>query len=61
MPVDPSIKNVPDEVVRRLRRRAKRHHRSLQRDRKQFTAIRTNLSGVGETILPVFWQVSKTG
>jgi plasmid stability protein len=25
-----SIKNAPDEVVRRLRRRAERHHRSLQ-------------------------------
>ena len=25
-----SIKNAPDQVVERLRRRAKRHHRSLQ-------------------------------
>lgn len=25
-----SIKNVPDQVVERLRQRAKRHHRSLQ-------------------------------
>lgn len=25
-----SIKNAPDEVVRRLRQRAERHHRSLQ-------------------------------
>jgi antitoxin FitA len=30
MPVNLSIKNAPDEVVRRLRRRAERHHRSLQ-------------------------------
>ncbi|MGH7090697.1 MAG: FitA-like ribbon-helix-helix domain-containing protein [Stellaceae bacterium] len=30
MPVDLSIKNAPDEVVQRLRRRAERHHRSLQ-------------------------------
>lgn len=30
MPVNLSIKNAPDEVVRRLRLRAERHHRSLQ-------------------------------
>jgi antitoxin FitA len=30
MPVNLSIKNAPDEVVRRLRQRAQRHHRSLQ-------------------------------
>jgi plasmid stability protein len=30
MPVDLSIKNAPDDVVERLRRRAERHHRSLQ-------------------------------
>ncbi|HTT82435.1 MAG TPA: Arc family DNA-binding protein [Rhizomicrobium sp.] len=30
MPVNLSIKNAPDEVVERLRQRAKRHHRSLQ-------------------------------
>jgi antitoxin FitA len=30
MPVNLSIKNAPDEVVRRLRKRAERHHRSLQ-------------------------------
>jgi len=30
MPVNLSIRNVPDEVVRRLRERAERHHRSLQ-------------------------------
>ncbi len=30
MPVNLSIKNVPDELVERLRERAKRHHRSLQ-------------------------------
>jgi antitoxin FitA len=30
MPVNLSIKNAPDEVVRRLRARAERHHRSLQ-------------------------------
>jgi antitoxin FitA len=30
MPINLSIKNAPDEVVRRLRARAERHHRSLQ-------------------------------
>lgn len=30
MPVNLSIKNAPDEVVERLRERARRHHRSLQ-------------------------------
>ena len=30
MPINLSIKNAPDDVVRRLRERAKRHHRSLQ-------------------------------
>jgi len=30
MPVNLSIKNAPDDIVRRLRARAERHHRSLQ-------------------------------
>jgi plasmid stability protein len=30
MPVNLSIKNVPEELLERLRERAKRHHRSLQ-------------------------------
>lgn len=30
MPVNLSIKNAPDDVVERLRRRAERHRRSLQ-------------------------------
>ncbi len=30
MPVNLSIKNAPDQLVRRLRERAERHHRSLQ-------------------------------
>ncbi|MBI2906316.1 MAG: Arc family DNA-binding protein [Chloroflexi bacterium] len=29
-PTNVSVKNVPDEIMERLRRRAKRHHRSLQ-------------------------------
>jgi plasmid stability protein len=30
MPVNLSIKNVPDDIAEKLRRRAARHHRSLQ-------------------------------
>ncbi len=30
MPINVSLKNVPDEMVEKLRKRAKRHHRSLQ-------------------------------
>jgi plasmid stability protein len=30
MPTDLSIRNAPDDVVRRLRERAERHHRSLE-------------------------------
>lgn len=30
MPVNVSIKNVPDNIVDKLRKRARRHHRSLQ-------------------------------
>ena len=30
MPVNVSVKNVPDEVIARLRQRARRHRRSLQ-------------------------------
>lgn len=30
MPVNLSIKNVPDDIAERLRRRAERHRRSLQ-------------------------------
>lgn len=30
MPINVSLKNVPEDMVERLRRRAKRHHRSLQ-------------------------------
>jgi len=30
MPTNLSVKNVPDELMKRLRQRAARHHRSLQ-------------------------------
>jgi peptide/nickel transport system substrate-binding protein len=28
---------------------------------KQFTAVRTNVSGLAETTVPVFWEVAKEG
>lgn len=30
MPVNVSVKNVPDKIIEILRKRARRHHRSLQ-------------------------------
>ena len=30
VPVNVSVKNVPDDVMEKLRKRAKRHHRSVQ-------------------------------
>ena len=30
MPTNISVKNVPDEIIGKLRQRAKRHHRSVQ-------------------------------
>lgn len=30
MPTNVSLKNVPDDMMEKLRKRAKRHHRSLQ-------------------------------
>ena len=30
MPINLSVKNVPDELAEKLRKRARRHHRSLQ-------------------------------
>ena len=30
MPLNLSVKSAPDEIVRRLKKRAARHHRSLQ-------------------------------
>ncbi len=30
MPINVSVKDVPDDIIEKLRARAKRHHRSLQ-------------------------------
>jgi len=49
MPVNLSIKNAPDDVVERLRRRAAKNHRSLQ---GELLAIPRNLAPHRH---PTFW------
>lgn len=49
MPVTLSIKNVPDDLARRLRRRAARHHRSLQ---GELLAILEDTAQAGEGVTP---------
>lgn len=48
-----SIKNAPDEVVRRLRARAERHHRSLQGELMAIieAAVRDDIPATPEDIL----------
>lgn len=50
MAVNLSIRNVPDEVVRRLRRRAKRNRRSLQ---GELLAIIDDAVRIEERLSPV--------
>jgi plasmid stability protein len=47
MPVSLSIKNAPDEMVRRLKERAARHHRSLQ---GELMAILEDAAGTSERL-----------
>jgi plasmid stability protein len=60
MPVSVSIKNVPDETVKRLRQRAKRHHRSLQ---GELTAILEEAVGASRPLTPdeVLAEVGRLG
>ena len=60
MPANLSIKNVPDEMLKQLRRRAARHHRSLQ---GELMAIieQTVLSEERLTVDEVLAQVRKLG
>ena len=48
MPVDLSIKRVPDELAERLRRRAASHHRSLQGE--LLAMLEKHLAGEGEPL-----------
>jgi len=50
MPVSLSIKNAPDELVRRLKDRAERHHRSLQ---GELMAILEEAVGTSRPLTPV--------
>jgi plasmid stability protein len=49
MPVNLSIKNAPDDVVKRLRARAARHHRSLQ---GELMAIIEDAVGLARRLTP---------
>lgn len=49
MPVSLSIKNAPDEMVRRLKERAERHHRSLQ---GELMAILEEAAGTRRRLTP---------
>ena len=68
MPVNLSIKNAPDEVVERLRRRAERNHRSLQGEMLAILedAVRPERSlSPGELLAEVpvasFWRTCRSG
>lgn len=49
MPTNLSIKNAPDDVVERLRLRARRHHRSLQ---GELMAILEDAVGASRPLTP---------
>lgn len=46
MPVNVSVKNVPDNVIEKLRKRAKRHHRSLQGELLSILEDATNAKSI---------------
>jgi len=60
MPVNLSVKNAPDPLVRRLKERAKRHHRSLQ---GEVMAILEDAVRQEETLAPadILEEVRKLG
>lgn len=60
MPVNLSIKNAPDDVVKRLKERAERHHRSLQ---GELMAILEEAAGASRPLTPdeVFARVRQLG
>jgi plasmid stability protein len=49
MPINLSIKNAPDDVVRRLKERAKKNHRSLQ---GEVLAVLEEAVGVRRALTP---------
>jgi plasmid stability protein len=60
VPINLSIKNAPDDVVKRLRERAERHHRSLQ---GELMAILEEAVGASRPLTPdeVFTKVRQLG
>lgn len=55
MPVNLSIKNVPEELAGRLRERARRHHRSLQGELRAM--LEEHLAGAGSVSAGEAWRV----
>ena len=53
MPINVSVKNVPDDVMEKLRDRAKRHHRSLQ---GELVAILEEATAVHKLTLDELWE-----
>jgi plasmid stability protein len=49
MPVNLSIKNIPDHIAARIRRRAAKHHRSLQ---GELVAILEEIANKEESLTP---------
>jgi plasmid stability protein len=52
MPVNLSVKNVPDELANRLRARAERNHRSLQRELLSILESATAEGNLSVTLVP---------
>jgi plasmid stability protein len=48
MPVDLSVKQVPDEVAERLRKRAQRNHRSLQGELRAILEAAAEVESIAE-------------
>jgi antitoxin FitA len=59
MPINLSIKNAPDDVVVRLRERAKRNHRSLQGE--LLAIIEEAAAPRGKTFAEVAAEIKKLG
>ncbi len=61
MPVNLSIKNVPEDVVARLKQRAKRHHRSLQGELSALVEEAAELRRPKLTVREVSERIRKLG
>jgi plasmid stability protein len=61
MTINLSIKNAPDDVVRRLRARAERHHRSLQGELMAIIGAAVHEVGSPATALEILAEVRRLG